>query len=261
MLRDSFFLLLKTIIFFTVLFCLCHSASSQDNNQHIARSGEVYPYPYKNFTFIQPRFDRQDLLYGDYFNSYVIRAAKTFNSSYHLRIELPTANTNTSGENIFGLSDIKVRLLHATPLFKNWYAGYGGEITFPTATDRSLGSGKWQMRPELGIIYFFGRPQETIGTFLFGVDYRFDFAGQSERNHISVLGISPNIDYWTKRWYIGYYATWTYDFISHTWDIPIDIEFGYNVYRKITLAVEYIQPLTQKRTYNNEYSIKLRYSF
>ncbi len=235
---------------------------AEETSPNVGRGAETFSYPYDHFTYIQPRFDRQGLPDGNFFNSYVIRAGRAFPGRYHLRLDLPVvATTKASDGNISGLSDFKVRFAHSTPLTGQWYLGYGLEATLPTATDPVLGSGKWQARPEFGAMYFFGQPNNIKGSFLLGVDYRFDFAGQSDRDHISVLGIAPNIDYWGDRWYIGYYATWTYDFINKAWDIPIDVEVGYTIIPKWTLAFEYIQPLLKERTYNYEYAAKIRYLF
>ncbi len=221
------------------------------------RSAETFPYPYEHFSFVQPRYDRLNLKYGDYLNSYIIRATKTFPRASHLRFEIPTADNG----DVFGLADIKVRYVQASSMKNNLYVAYGAEMTFPTATDEALGAGKWQARPELGVVYFLGQPDKVIGSVILGVDYRFDYAGQSNRDHISVLGIIPNIDYWGDKWYVGYYATWTYDFKSEIFDLPLDIELGYTFIPQFTFALEYIQPLLKERTYNNEFAIKLRYMF
>ncbi len=247
------------LIFLSIIFFL--PVNAQEKSRGMGRGAEVFPYPFEHFTFIQPRFDRTDLPYGNYLNSYVVRAANTFPGNYHLRLELPISTTKTTDGDITGLADIKVRLLHSTALSGQWFLGYGFESTLPTAVDPALGSGKWQMRPELGALYFFGSPKNVKGSFMLGVDYRFDFAGQSDRDHISVLGIAPNIDYWGNKWYIGYYSTWTYDFIHNLWDIPLDVEAGYTFYPKLTFALEYIQPLLKERTYNYEYAAKIRYMF
>ncbi len=248
--------------FLVLLLFLSTQARAQEISPPvIGRGGEVFPYPFKHFTYVQPIFNRESLNHGDYFNTYMIRTAKSFKGNFHLRVDLPLVEAKETGKQVFGTSDVKIRLLHATPLPNQWYTGYGLEATLPTASDPLLGSGKWQARPELGLVRFFGNPTHIKGSFLLGVDYRFDFAGQSGRDHISVLGIAPNIDYWGNRWYIGYYATWTYDFIHKIWDIPVDVECGYTILPKLTLAIEWIQPLLKERTYNYQYTAKMRYMF
>ncbi len=246
--------LILALLFFLPATVLNVSAQS---GRTYGRTIESFPYPYNHFTFIQPRYDRLNLKNDAYLNSYILRATKTFDNFSHLRLEVPTADNG----DVFGLSDVKVRYIHSSPVHDKFFAGYGAELTFPTATDEALGAGKWQVRPEVGMVYFMGEPNHVLGSITLGVDYRFDYAGPSDRDHISVLGIVPNIDYWGKNWYIGYYATWTYDFNTEIFDLPLDVEFGYSILPPLTLSIEYIQPLIKERTYNNEFAIKLRYMF
>ncbi len=249
------------LLILTVLFFCTSTIHAQNRYDMQGRASELFPYPYKDLKFVIPRFDRQNLVGGNYFNSYVVRSVMTFKTTYHLRMEVPLANTNTSGENVFGLSDINFRFIHTKPIHEQLYWGYGGLLVLPTATDKSLGAGKWQLRPQVGMIYFMGNKDDVKGTIMLGAEYRFSFAGSSSRQKINVAAISPNIDYWAKKWYIGYYATWTYDFENDILDIPLDVEFGYSVSSHVVLSAEYILPLIKKRTYNNEYAFKVKYLF
>jgi hypothetical protein len=152
-----------------------------------------------------------------------------------------------------------MRLTHVTPIKEKVYLGYGAELVAPSATDESLGAGKWQLRPHAGMIRFFGTPDNVTGTALLSVEYRFGFAGSDSRQKINTLAVAPNIDYWTKKWYLGYYATWTYDFENDLLDIPLDVEFGYGIASNWVLSAEYILPLLADRTYKNEFAVKLKY--
>ncbi len=229
---------------------------AQEQMEYIGRKGESFPYPFRHFTFIQPRFDRTNYA-GSYLNTYVIRGVRTFDNYNHFRVEIPLANNS----DVFGLSDIKMRLVHSSRLYHQFYLAYGAEMILPAATDESLGTGKWQARPEVGFIYFMGQPGHEYGTIVLGADYRFDYAGSENRSHISMLGIVPNIDYWAKRWYVGYYATWTYDFNRNIFDLPLDVECGYSITPKVTLSAEFIMPLLKDAGYVNELAAKLRYMF
>lgn len=235
--------------------------TAQTYNSPQGRAIEEFPYPYEHYTFIQPRFDRTNYENGGYFNAYALRAAKAFYKNNHIRLEVPLATSNLGGCAVTGLADVGLRYVHASPIHGQLYAMYGAEFIFPTATDEVLGSGKWQAHPEAGMIYFLGSPDNVLGTISLGGGYKFDYAGSSSRPHINVWRIAPNFDYWAKKWYIGYYATWTYDLNSEIWDIPLDVEFGYTVYPGITLSAEYIQPLLKEKTYENEFALKFRYLF
>ncbi len=244
------------IFVFGMFFC-AYFVGAQENKT-LGRAAEVFPYPFKDLYYISPRFDRQNLKNDQYFNSYILRSIATIGGSYHFRLDVPLANSNTSGSDVFGLSDISLKFSHAVVSHnKQLYFGYSIQSVFPSATNESLGGGKWQLRPGVGFMYF---RDKLAGTYSFAVEYRFSFAGSSQASNVRALAISPNVDWWFKRWYIGYYATWLYDFESNILDIPIDIEAGYSVLSGLTLSAEFIQPLLEKRSYNNEFAIKLRYT-
>ncbi len=251
----------SAIAFFSIIILSGINISLRAEEQMEGRGAEAFPYPWKNFSFIQPRFDRVNYDGDGYMNNYVFRGVQVFNNSWHMRLDLPLANTNLSGENVFGLSDIAVRLMHSTEIYKQFYLSYGAEFVFPTATDEMLGSGKWQAHPEIAGIYFLGQPNHVIGSAILGVGYQFDYAGAGDRAHISSFHIAPNIDYWGKKWYIGYYATWKYNLKNKVFDLPLDIEAGYTFYPEWTIAAEFIQPLvnTKKVGYDNEVEVKIRY--
>lgn len=243
------------IFFITVSFSL----NAQKEQTH-SRIAEMFQYPFSHFSYVQARFDRQTFDNSGYYDQYAIRAARVFGNSWHLRLDVPLANTNVP-QSTFGLADIGLRLMHSTPVSGQIYTSYGAELIFPTATDPVLGGGKWLAHPEVAAIYFFGTPSEVKGSATLGFGYLFDYAGQSDRAHVSQFRIAPNVDYWGNKWYIGYYATWTYDIKNKIFDLPLDIEAGYTFVPKWTLAAEYIQPLvnTEKITHNNEFAVKLRY--
>ncbi len=242
---------------------LLPTVSIHAQNEQIAhgRAIESFPYPFAKMFYLQPRFDRVNYDDGTYFNSYVLRTFSTYWNNWHFRFELPLANSNVSGKNVFGLSDIHLRAIHAHRLHDKLFFGYGAELIMNTATDNSLGGNKWDIRPGIGLIYFRGTPGHVTGTALLSLEYRTTIAKEAGITRTNVLAMAPNIDWWINRWYFGYYATWTYDFNSETLDIPIDVEAGYSVTPKLTLAGEFILPLINKVSYRNEFAVKLRYSF
>lgn len=251
--------ILVTIAFFMFI----REAVAQEN-AHGGRVVEFFPYPYKQLFFVNPRFDRQNLKGGDYFNTYLLRTVFTTKGSSHFRLDIPLASTNTSGSTVFGLSDMNIRYVHAVPLHalnNRLYGGVSLEAVFPTATDRSLGGGKWQAWPGMGAVYFRGNDKNISGTVSLMCEYRFSYAGNSDRSDIKILAVGPNIDWWFKKGYFGYYGTWAYNFENDVFDLPLDVEAGYFLSSHFVVSAEYIQPLLKKRTYNNEYALKLRYNF
>ncbi len=253
---------------FILLFLTCLGAvlpgaqlHAQNEQRVQGRAVEYFPYPFAKMFYIQPRFDRVYNDDGTYFNSYVARAFSTYWNNWHFRLDVPLANSNVSGKDVFGLSDIHLRAVHAHRLHDKLFLGYGGELVMNTATDNSLGGNKWDIRPGVGLIYFRGTPDHVTGTTLLSLEYRTTIAKEAGIQRTNVLAMAPNIDWWINRWYFGYYATWTYDFNSEILDIPVDVEAGYSITPKLTLSGEIILPLLNRVSYKNEFAVKVRYSF
>lgn len=89
---------LSTII--TFFFSVIPAISQEYEHSRIV---EVFPYPYKQTIFVSPRFDRLNLKGGNYVDTYLLRSVFTYKESSHFRIDIPFADTNTSGSNTFGL--------------------------------------------------------------------------------------------------------------------------------------------------------------
>lgn len=227
------------------------------------RNADTYIYPWSHYSYVQPRFDRTNYDNDGYLNAYALKAVHAVNNVWHLRLDASLAHTNMTddGKSLSGFSDMSFHMMHATEIYKQFYLEYGAELIFPTATDKALGKGKWQAHPKVAGVCFLGPSGDAIGTVLLGIGYQFDYAGQSDRPHISSLHIAPNFDYWGENWYVGYYATWKYDTRNKIFDLPLDVEVGYSFLPKWTIALEYILPLvnTDKVGYKNEFAVKLQY--
>jgi hypothetical protein len=225
------------------------------------RLGEEFNYPLKKFGFVSPRYSRTNFDDGKYLENYFLRSVFTFYERTHLRFDIPVLinnNSTSDGKPVFGLGDINIKVTQILGNKGDLYYGANALFTFPTAGSALLGSGKWLADPGMGFIYFI--PNKG-GSASFIVDYNFSYAGSSTRPDVKVLGIAPNIDKWFKKGYIGYYGTWTYNFENKKWDIPLDIEAGYLIAKQFTFSAEYILPLLTNATYNNSWSLKLRYAF
>ncbi len=244
------------------LMCTNLYSKDRENVQRTqSRSVESFPYPFARMHYVQPRFDRTNYKDGTYLNSYVLRAFSTFWKDWHFRVEVPLADSNISGKHVFGLSDINFRAVYAHHLHDKLYWVNGLELVANTATDNSLGSGKWDLRPGSGLLWFRGTAKKVTGSMVLSAEYRTSLAKEGGVTRTNMLGFIPNIDWWFSWGYFGYYATWTYDFNTKTLDIPIDVEAGCSILPNFILAVEFVYPLVSKVTYRNEFAVKLRYSF
>ena len=148
------------------------------------------------------------------------------------RIILPLINTNgqiegtpsipsgTPGNGALGLGDINYSLFvsPAKPGKVIW--GVGPSITFPSATDSQLGSGKWSAGPTVVLLT---QPKPwTIG--ILGRQL-WSFAGQSNRKDVNQFLMEPFINYnLTDGWYLLtdmiLTANWNED-PGQQWTVPI----------------------------------------
>lgn len=225
----------------------------------MGRGAEAFPYPFANTYFISPRYDRTMYEGNQFFDSYYLRNVATVNGKNHMRFDIPIASTNrtNSRSTQWGLGDLSLRYTRILGNVKEVFYGAHCNLVMPTATYNTLGGGKWQAQVGAGAMHF---RSSATGTASIAVEYRFSFAGDNNRGDVRQLAISPNADYWGKGWYAGYYATWMYDFESDKFDLPLDVEAGFNVLPMLVLAAEFKQPLIKDSGYLREFAVKLRYN-
>lgn len=100
--------------------------------------------------------------------------------------------------------------------------GAGPILVAPTATDNSLGSGKWQA----GLIGAVVAPQKwgLVGGL---ITWQSSFAGKSDRKDVSLLTVQPIINFnLSKGFYIRSSATWNFDLEHDNHFIPIGLGIG-----------------------------------
>jgi Putative MetA-pathway of phenol degradation len=124
---------------------------------------------------------------------FVDKRTTTFESS-------DSGNSSTS-ENKFGIGDASFQAYLAQDLDQNWAFGFGARGVGPSAQD-SLGSGKWQIMPGLGVRYsFIDLGPDTY--FVPVIRYALSVAGDPTRRNIRQAQISPKLN-------IGLSERWPY---------------------------------------------------
>ncbi|WP_153074377.1 hypothetical protein [Paraburkholderia bonniea] len=100
--------------------------------------------------------------------------------------------------------------------------GVGPLVTMPTATDPSLGTGKWQAG--LAAIVVSASKARLLGTL---VQWQHSFAGQSSRPTVQSLTAQPfGIFNLPGGWYIRSTGTWTFDLQHGSYYIPVGLGAG-----------------------------------
>lgn len=140
-----------------------------------------------------------------------------------LRFTLPIATSlDVPSGYVTGLGDLTLMDIFILPKKGEVTFGVGPLVVLPTATDESLGSGKWQAGAA-GIVV---APQ-SWGLLGGLVTYQASFAGQSDREDVSLLTFQPILNINLKEgWYLRSTATWNFDLDSGDGYIPVGFGIG-----------------------------------
>jgi hypothetical protein len=138
-----------------------------------------------------------------------------------LRPALPILTTG-GADGVTGIGDLFLLDLWLIPKGKATW-GFGPVGTLPTATDKTLGKGKWQAGP--GLVYLYkGWPKDILGALYY---QQWSFAGKSDRESVSESQLQI---VWTHHTSWGYFG-WTdiantYDFKNNRSSIALGPRFG-----------------------------------
>ena len=100
--------------------------------------------------------------------------------------------------------------------------GVGPVFLLPTATNAALGSGKWGAGPTAVML----KQQDgwTVGIL---ANHIWSFAGEADRSQVSNTFLQPFINYtFPNTFGITVNTESTYDWISHQWTVPINLQFS-----------------------------------
>jgi hypothetical protein len=138
-----------------------------------------------------------------------------------LRPALPIVTTG-GPDGVTGIGDLFLMDLWLMPKGKST-VGFGPVATLPTATDKTLGQGKWQAGPAMVYLYK-GLPKELLGFLIY---QQWSFAGKSDREKVSEAQLQL---VWTHHTSWGYFG-WTdiantYDFNNNLSTIALGLRIG-----------------------------------
>ena len=161
-----------------------------------------------------------------------------------------TTSTATGADGDFGIGDAALQAALIHDINRHWAFGFGARLVVPTAAD-SLGSGKWQIMPGLGVRYSF----LEIGPdtyFVPVVRYATSFAGDPSRRTISEPQIAPTLNIGLPdRWFVTFYPS--NDIRLNFGDpisgqtgrlfLPLDVAAGRKVTDSLVISLEAAVPI------------------
>lgn len=116
--------------------------------------------------------------------------------------------------------------------------GIGPLLTIPTATDPSLGTGKWQAG--LAGVAVDASKARLLGML---VQWQHSFAGQSSRPDVQSLTAQPfGIFNLPQGWYIRSTGTWTFDLQHGNYYIPVGLGAGKAWKEGATIFNAFVEP-------------------
>ncbi|MFD1557929.1 hypothetical protein ACFSHT_20260 [Paraburkholderia silviterrae] len=154
------------------------------------------------------------------------------------RVTVPVSTRpGSTGGYTTGLGDLNlfdIFLLHGGAID----IGAGPLITAPTATDRSLGTGKWQAG--LAAVAINVDRQRLLGAL---IQWQHSFAGQSDRPDVQTLTAQPVV-IWNlpQGWYVRSTGTWTFDLQHGGYYIPVGLGAGKTWKARSTIYNVFVEP-------------------
>jgi hypothetical protein len=134
----------------------------------------------------------------------------------------PTCGTSFPGAT--GIGDLQVfDLVSIKQSWGRW--GFGPALSFPTASAKSLGSGKWEAGPAFALMYT-GIRNLTAGAIL---QNPISYAGSPDRSAVSQLIVTPTLTYNLKDgWFVGISDfNWSFDWQNGgAATIPLGVQVG-----------------------------------
>jgi hypothetical protein len=171
-----------------------------------------------------------------------------------LRPALPIITTGGS-DGVTGIGDLFLMDLQLIPKGKSTL-GFGPVATLPTATDDTLGSGKWQAGAAFVYLYK-GVPKDLLGVLAY---QQWSFAGKSDRDKVSELTVQPVFTHHTSWGYFGWTdISNTYDWNTHHLTIALGPRIGkvFMAKHPLNLAVTPYYKINNKGR-DNVWGIKLQ---
>jgi hypothetical protein len=181
----------------------------------------------------------------------------------------PINSGNPSGDYGTGIGDVDAQAALIHVIDARWTAGFGARLIAPTG-DVSLGSGKWQVVPVVGLRY--ALPEISAGSYFEPlVWYDVSFAGDPTRKSISNLRLEPTLRLaLPDRWFFTFYPS--PDIRVNYGDpvagqtgrlfLPLDVQLGRKVADNLAVSLEIGVPIIKDYpVYDFKSAVRLNWTF
>lgn len=129
-------------------------------------------------------------------------------------------SSDGGGHRASGVGDIAATVyLSPEKTSAGWFWGLGPGLIFPSATDSSIGSGKWSAGPTAAVLR-----QEGGWTFMLLTGQAWSFAGDSSRSRVRSTFLQPSVSFTTPNdTPFGVDAASSYDWTEGQWTVPLEL--------------------------------------
>lgn len=200
-------------------------AGAQEHHEVNEANNPLTPKITINFhDYFIPGFN--DLPGNPHANQFLLRGllpSDLFDIPQLLRFTLPLATSpDIPSGYVTGLGDLTLMDIFILPKKGETTFGAGPLIVVPTATDSSLGSGKWQIGGA-GVVV---APQ-SWGLLGGLVTYQTSFAGSGRRDDVDLLTFQPIANFnLSEGWYLRSSATWNFNLENGSGYVPVGLGVG-----------------------------------
>jgi hypothetical protein len=118
------------------------------------------------------------------------RQARPHHKYALLRFDLPFAQIDRAGVTESGLGDLYFQALHVHPIHRGFALASGTGLLLPTASEDSLGTGKWVIAPAVVPIWFLPKIR---GLALVKIQDYVSVAGDEARADIHAMTVTPTL--------------------------------------------------------------------
>ncbi|OOO19711.1 hypothetical protein [Agrobacterium pusense] len=204
---------------------LAEHVAAQDHSDVNAANNPLTPKITINFQdYFIPSFN--DAPGDPHANQFLLRGlipTDMFGLPQLFRFTLPIATSPDVPDGyVTGLGDLTLIDLFVLPKQGEITFAAGPVLVLPTATDSSLGSGKWQIGASGAVV----APQSwgLLGGF---VTYQTSFAGSDDREDVNLATIQPIVNFnLMDGWYLRSSAIWNFNLENGSSYIPVGLGIG-----------------------------------